>query len=70
MDVPIIKEKGDIQDCGNYRVSLLPCQTLHKALYDKAMLPTLLVEAVCSAGVLERIIGKLDDLKQAVRIRT
>ena len=32
-------------------------------LYDRAMLFTLSVEDVCSAGVLLRIKGKLDDLK-------
>ena len=35
-----------------------------KYIYDKAMLSTLSVEDVCSAGVLVRIKGKLDDLKQ------
>ena len=39
-------------------------------LYDKAMLSTLSVEDVCSAGVLMRIKGKLDDLKQTMTTRT
>ena len=39
-------------------------------LYDKAMLSTLPVEDVCSAGVLIRIKGKLDDLKQTMTTRT
>ena len=34
------------------------------------MLSTLSVEDVCSAGVLERMKGKLDDLKQIMRTRT
>ena len=41
-----------------------------KDLYDKAMLSTLSVEDVCSAGVLVRIKGKLDDLKQTMTTRT
>ena len=41
-----------------------------KDLYDKAMLSTLYVEDVCSAGVLVRIKGKLDDLKQTMTTRT
>ena len=39
-------------------------------LYDRAMLSTLYVEDVCSAGVLVRIKGKLDDLKQTMTTRT
>ena len=38
--------------------------------YDRAMLSTLSVEDVCSAGVLVRIKGKLDDLKQTMTTRT
>ena len=41
-----------------------------KDLYHKAMLSTLSVEDVCSAGVLVRIKGKLDDLKQTMTTRT
>ena len=41
-----------------------------KDLYDRAMLSTLSVEDVCSAGVLVRIKGKLDDLKQTMTTRT
>ena len=41
-----------------------------KDIYDKAMLSTLSVEDVCSAGVLERMKGKLDDLKQIMTTRT
>ena len=41
-----------------------------KDFYDKAMLSTLSVEDVCSAGVLVRIKGKLDDLKQTMTTRT
>ena len=37
-----------------------------KDLYDRAMLSTLSVEDVCSARVLVRIKGKLDDLKQTM----
>ena len=40
-----------------------------KDLYHKAMLSTLSVEDVCSAGVLVRIKGKLDDLKQTMTTR-
>ena len=41
-----------------------------KDIYDKAMLSTLSVEDVCSAGVLVRIKGKLDDLTQTMTTRT
>ena len=41
-----------------------------KYIYDQAMLSTLSVEDVCSAGVLVRIKGKLDDLKQTMTTRT
>ncbi len=41
-----------------------------KYLYDKAMVSTLSVEDVCSAGVLVRIKGKLDDLKQTMTTLT
>ena len=41
-----------------------------KDLYDKAVLSTLSVEDVFSAGVLVRINGKLDDLKQKRTTRT
>ena len=41
-----------------------------KDLYDRAMLSTLSVEDVCSVGVLVRIKGKLDDLKQTMTTRT
>ena len=41
-----------------------------KYLYDKAMLSTLCVEDVCSAGVLVRIKGTLDDLKQTITTLT
>ena len=41
-----------------------------KYLYDRAMLSTLSVEDVCSAGVLVRIKWKLDDLKQTMTTRT
>ena len=41
-----------------------------KDLYDKAMLSTLSVKDVCSAGVLVRIKGKFDDLKQTMTTRT
>ena len=41
-----------------------------KDIYDKAMLSTLSVENVCSAGVLVRIKGTLDDLKQTMARRT
>ena len=41
-----------------------------KDLYDNTMLSTLSVEDVCSAGVLVRIKGKLDDLKQTMTMRT
>ena len=41
-----------------------------KDLYDKAMLSSLSVEDVCSAGILVRIKGNLDDLKQAMTTRT
>ena len=41
-----------------------------KDIYDKAMLSTLSVEDVCSAGVVVRIKGKLDDLKQTMTTRT
>ena len=40
-----------------------------KELYDHAMLSTLSVEDVCSAGVLLRIKWKLDDLKQTMLTR-
>ena len=39
-----------------------------KYIYDKAMLSKLSVEDVCSTGVLVRIKGKLDDLKQTMTI--
>ena len=39
-------------------------------LYDKAMLSTLYVEDVCSAGVLLRIKGKMDDIKHTMTTRT
>ena len=41
-----------------------------KYIYDKAMLSTSSVEDVCSAGVLVRIKGKLEDLKQTMTTRT
>ena len=41
-----------------------------KDLYVRAMLSTLSVEDVCSAGVLVRIKGKLDALKQTMTTRT
>ena len=41
-----------------------------KDIYDKAMLSTLSVEDICSAGVLVRIKWKLDDLKQTMTTRT
>ena len=41
-----------------------------KDIYDQAKLSTLSVEDVCSAGVLVRIKGKLDDLKQTMTTRT
>ena len=44
--------------------------TESKDIYDKAMLSTLSVEEVCSAGVLVRIKGKLDDLTQTMTTRT
>ena len=44
--------------------------TEEKDLYDQAMLSTLSVEDVRSAGVLVRIKGKLDDLKQTMTTRT
>ena len=40
-----------------------------KDIYDTAMLSTLSEEDVCSAGVLVRIKGKLDDLKQTMLSR-
>ena len=44
--------------------------TVAKDIYDKAMLSTSSVEDVCSAGVLVRIKGKLDYLKQTMTTRT
>ena len=41
-----------------------------KDLCDKAMLSTLSVEDLCSAGVLVRIKVKLDDIKQTMTMRT
>ena len=41
-----------------------------KDFYDKAMLSTLSVEDVRSAGVLVRIKGRVDDLKQTMTTRT
>ena len=41
-----------------------------KDIYDRAMLSTLSVDDVCSAGVLVRIKGKLDYLKQTMTTRT
>ena len=41
-----------------------------KDIYYEAMLSTLSVEDVCSAGVLVRIKWKLDDLKQTMTTRT
>ena len=40
-----------------------------KDIYDRAMLSTLSVEDVCSAGVLVRIKGKMDDIKQTMTTR-
>ena len=51
-------------------VDVTPDITEAKDLYDKAMLYTLYVEDVCSAGVLVRIKGKMDDLRQTMTTRT
>ena len=51
-------------------VDVTPDITEAKDLYDKAMLSTLYVEDVCSAGVLVRIKWKMDGLKQTMTTRT